>query len=53
MKPKQLTEKEFIEYYDKLPVAELAKLLGRNKLTVYRWARKFNLPLKKTSLIKK
>jgi len=50
---KQLTEKEFKEHYAKFSVAEMAKLLGRNRLTIYRWARKLNLPLKRTNLIKK
>jgi len=50
---KQLTEEEFKKYYEKYSVMELSKLLGRNRITIYRWARKLNLPLKKTRLIKK
>lgn len=48
----QITEKEFIEYYKKFSVAEMAKLLDCNRLTIYRWARKLDLPLKNPPLIK-
>lgn len=49
----QVSEKEFKKLYKKLSINELAAYCDVHRMTVNRWARKFNLPHKtKPSLIK-
>ena len=51
---RQVTEKEFKILYKKMSIKDLAAYCMVDRMTIRRWAKKFNLPKKKKlSLIKK
>ena len=44
----QITKKEFIKMYKSMSNTSMANKLGVTTMTIHTWARKFNLPLKKS-----
>lgn len=50
---KQLTEKEFREIYFTKSSKKLAEEYEVTRVTIRRWAKKFGLPYKRKSLIKR